>query len=142
MTVSKGDRVKVHYEGSMENGEIFDKSEEDKPLEFVVGSGQIIPGFDKAVTGMKEGEEKEVTISPEDAYGERSEDLFIDVPRSKLPEGVDPEVGMHLQTQDPGTGKAQIVRVAELGEETIKIDANHPLAGKNIKFKIQVVGIN
>jgi len=142
MVVSKGDSVKVQYEGRLESGEVFDKSSEDRPLEFIVGGGQIIPGFDKAVLGMENGEEKEVKIAPEEAYGEKKEELVIDVPKERLPENIEPAVGMVLQTQDTNTGRSQMVTITEIDEDNVKIDFNHPLAGKTLTFKIEVVEIN
>ncbi len=141
MAVSNGDRVKVHYEGRVEDGEVFDKSEE-KPLEFTVGSGEIIPGFENAVLGMEEGQDKEVKIESQDAYGEKREDLVFEVSKEKLPDNIEPKVGMSLQTKDPNSGRAQIVRVAGVKDESIIIDANHPLAGHTLVFNIKLVGIN
>ena len=141
MTVAKGSSIKVQYEGRLETGDIFDKSKEDQPLEFTVGSGQIIPGFDRAVEGMKAGEDKEITIEPEDAYGPRNEEMVREVPRSNMPEGVDLKVGMVLSSQSP-TGQSMPVVVTEFDDETVKIDFNHPLAGKKLIFKITVVEIN
>ena len=140
MTVAKGSNIKVHYEGRLESGEIFDKSKEDCPLEFTVGSGQIIPGFDNAVVGMAVGEEKEVTIEPEDAYGARSEEMVIDVPRSNMPEGVDIGGGRIIRTKSPD---GQIIPgvVAAFDDETVKLDYNHPLAGQKLIFKITIVEI-
>lgn len=141
MAVSKGDSVKVTYEGRLKSGEVFDKTTEDKPLEFEVGSGRIITGFDSAVQGMEKGEEKEIEISPEQGYGARKENLLIDVPRSRFPENVDPKKGMALKTQDPNTGNTQVVTVADVAGDNIKVDFNHPLAGKTLIFNIEVVEI-
>ncbi|MFC2091853.1 peptidylprolyl isomerase [Elusimicrobiota bacterium] len=140
MVVTNGSTIKVHYEGQLENGEIFDKSSEEQPLQFVVGSGQIIPGFDNAVEGMQIGEKKEITIEPEDAYGVRSEQLVRDVPRTSLPEDIKLEVGMILKSQSP-TGQTIPVVVTGFNEEIVNIDFNHPLAGKKLLFKIEIVDI-
>ncbi|MFB0528137.1 MAG: peptidylprolyl isomerase [bacterium] len=138
--IKKGDRVKVQYTGTLKDGTIFDKSKEEKPLEFTVGSGQIIPGFDKAVEGMKLNEEKEVTLKPEDAYGKRDETAIREFPKSSLPENFKPEKGMVLRLQDQ-TGRAIPGTITDITENSITIDLNHPLAGKDLTFNIKVVGI-
>ncbi len=141
MVVEKGKKVKIRYEGKLESGQVFDKSQEDKPLEFTAGTGQVIPGFDHAVLGMEVGEEKEFTIDSDNAYGSRNEELVKSVSRSQLPEGLEPEEGMMLQTQNP-SGQVMPVKVVGVEEEDIKIDFNHPLAGQNLFFNVKVIEIN
>ncbi|HKJ16322.1 MAG TPA: peptidylprolyl isomerase [Xanthomonadales bacterium] len=135
-----GDTVKIHYTGTLDDGTQFDSSKDRDPLEFEVGSGQVIPGFDKAVEGMAVGEEKTVNIEPGDAYGQRHDQMIQEVPKSALPEGMEPEVGMGLQAQSQD-GQPVNLLVTEIGEETITVDGNHPLAGKNLNFDIQLVSI-
>jgi FKBP-type peptidyl-prolyl cis-trans isomerase SlpA len=138
--VKENDKVKVHYTGKLANGQIFDSSLEREPLEFEVGKGQMIPGFENAVLGMEEGEKKEVTLKPEEAYGERNEQLTQEVPNSQLPEGLEPKTGMQLQSKTPD-GREFKVFVSEVKENSIIIDANHPLAGHDLMFEIELVDI-
>ncbi len=138
--VSAGDTVKVHYTGKLEDGTVFDSSREREPLEFTIGEGQIIPGFEDAVTGMEEGEEKTVDISPDQAYGPRHDDAVVEMDRSQLPEEVDPEIGMQLQLQGQD-GRAFPARITEIGDEILTLDANHPLAGETLTFDIEVVEV-
>ena len=136
----EGDTVKVHYTGKLEDGTVFDFSMDRDPLEFTIGSGQIIPGFERAVVGMEPGEKKTATIQPEDAYGPRREDMTLTVDRSEFPEEIQPERGQQLQIQQPD-GRAAIVTISEVSESTVTLDANHPLAGKPLTFDIQLVDI-
>lgn len=138
--VKKGDRIKVQYTGTLQDGTMFDKSKEGGPLEFTVGSGQIIPGFDKAVEGMKLNEEKKVTLKPEDAYGKRDETAIREFPKNSLPENFKPEKGMMIKLQDQ-TGRAIPGTVTDITENSITVDLNHPLAGKDLTFDIKVIGI-
>jgi len=140
MIVKKGDRVKVEYVGRLKDGTIFDKSKAGEPLEFTAGSGQIIPGFDKAVEGMRLNEEKKVTIKAEDAYGKREESLVREFPRSSLPKNFKPEKGMVLRLRDQ-SGRTIPGTIVDMTEGTITIDLNHPLAGKDLIFDIKVVDI-
>jgi len=144
MKVKKGDKVKVEYEGKLESGEVFDSSnhgEHSHPLEFEVGAGKVIKGFDEAVEGMEKGEEKEVTIEPENAYGEPNPQLTQKVPRDKLPKEPEPKSGMMLvlATAD---GRQAPARITKVNKNEVTIDLNHPLAGKKLIFKIKVVEIN
>lgn len=139
--VKDGDTVKVHYTGSLKDGSVFDSSENNEPLEFTLGSGQLIPGFEKAVQELDEGDSTKVTIPVDEAYGKPREDLIISVPKTNLPEDVAPEIGMQLQVNQPD-GQAIPVRVTDIGEEEITLDANHPLAGKDLVFEIELVEIN
>lgn len=136
-----GDTVKIHYTGTLDDGTQFDSSKGRDPLEFEVGSGQVIPGFDKAVTGMTVGDEKSVNIDSADAYGPHHEQMVQEVPKSALPEGMEPEVGMGLQAQSPD-GQPINLMVTEVAEEAITVDANHPLAGKDLNFEIELVDIS
>lgn len=135
-----GDKVQIHYTGKLDDGTTFDTSSGRDPLEFEVGSGQVISGFDKAVEGMSEGENKSVTIDPSDAYGERHEQLVQEVPKSALPDDIDPEVGMALQSRSPD-GQVTQLTVTEVSDESITVDANHPLAGQALNFDIELVKI-
>jgi len=138
--VKSGDTVKVHYTGTLTDGTVFDSSESKEPLEFTLGSGQLIPGFEKAVDGLQAGESVEVTIPSDEAYGEPREDLIITVPKSDLPEDIQPQVGMQLQVNQP-EGQPVPVRITSVEDESIQLDANHPLAGEDLTFKIDVVEI-
>jgi len=138
MTVKKGDKIKVEYTGSLEDGTVFDTSEGKEPLEFEVGSGQIIKGFDEAVIGMKKGEEKTINIKPEDAYGPQNAQLTKKIPKSQLPQDQEPKPGMVLGIQTPD-GQQIPARIVEVSKEDITIDLNHPLAGKTLTFKIKIV---
>jgi len=133
-----GDTVKVHYTGTLEDGEVFDTSREREPLEFKLGEGQLIPGFEKAVKGMSEGDSAQVDIPSNEAYGEAREDLVIKVPKDQLPNDVEPQVGMQLQVNQPN-GQPIPVRITEVGENDLTLDANHPLAGKDLTFDIELV---
>ena len=136
-----GDTVKIHYTGTLDDGSQFDSSAGRDPLEFTLGSGQVIPGFDNAVDGMSVGDKKSVNIPPADAYGERHDQLVQEVPHSALPEDLTPEVGMGLQAQGPD-GQVMNLTVTEVGEESITVDGNHPLAGKALNFDIELVSID
>ncbi len=138
--VKEGDTVKVHYTGTLTDGTVFDTSEEREPLEFTLGQGQLIPGFEKAVVGMNVGDSTEVEISSDDAYGESREDLVISVPKDQLPDDVEPQVGMQLQVNQQD-GQPIPVRITDVGEENLTLDANHPLAGQDLKFEIELVEI-
>ena len=135
-----GDTVKIHYTGTLKDGSQFDSSAGRDPLEFVLGSGQVIPGFDNAVEGMTVGDSKNVQIAPDDAYGPRHEQLIQEVPKTALPEDMKPEVGMGLQSQTPD-GQVMQLTVTEVGDATITVDANHPLAGETLNFDIELVAI-
>src|SRR5210317_903244 len=141
MTQAKsGDTVRIHYTGTLEDGTQFDSSDGRDPPEFELGGGQVIPGFDSAVDGMAVGENKSVTIQPEQAYGERHEQLVQEVPKSALPEDMEPAVGMQLQSQSPD-GQVMNLVITDVADETITVDANHPLAGQPLTFAIELVEI-
>ena len=135
-----GDKVQVHYTGMLEDGSVFDSSDGRDPLEFTIGSGQVIPGFDRAVSGMSPGQERSVRIPASDAYGDRKDDLVIVVEREQLPPDMDPAVGQQLQLKQDGRGF--VVTVKDVGPESITLDANHPLAGEDLEFKVHLVSID
>ena len=135
MPASSGDTVRVHYTGTLSDGTVFDSSEGREPLEFTLGAGQVVPGFDKAVDGMEVGQTHTVTIPAKEAYGEPDPGQVVEANRSQLPPGAEVEVGDQLQI-GTASGGAMIVRVAEVNEETILLDANHPLAGEDLTFEI------
>ncbi|MFB1022714.1 MAG: peptidylprolyl isomerase [Vicingaceae bacterium] len=136
----KGNTVKVHYTGTLSDETIFDSSREREPIEFTVGEGQMIAGFDAAVQGMKVGEAKKVTIPSAEAYGPKSEEAMVKVPKEQLPEGMKPEIGMQLEATGED-GKSQVLVVAEVMESEVILDANHPLAGKDLVFDIEMMEI-
>jgi FKBP-type peptidyl-prolyl cis-trans isomerase 2 len=136
----KGDKVAVHYTGTLSDGTQFDSSEGRAPLEFTVGAGQMIAGFDKAVDGMKVGETKTVTIPAAEAYGTVRPELVMEFPKSSLPQGMNPKVGEQLQMRNSSGGTA-IVTVTRVTDSSITVDANHELAGKDLTFKIRLVEI-
>ena len=138
--VKNNDTVAVHYTGKLSNGQIFDSSVDKEPLEFQMGQGQIIPGFEKGLMNMSISEKKSVTIPEAEAYGEVREDLFQEVPKADLPPEIDPQVGMGLVAKNPDGSERQL-RVAEVRNESILIDANHPLAGQDLTFDLEVVAI-
>jgi peptidylprolyl isomerase len=139
--IQDGDYVSVHYTGKLPGGEVFDSSHGKKPLEIQVGAGAVIPGFDNALRGMGENESKKFTLDPEEAYGQRDENMERSFLRTDLPEGMDPKVGDTLALKTP-SGEQVPVWVSESGENEIKIDMNHPLAGKTLTFEIQVMTIS
>lgn len=138
--VESGDKVKVHYEGKLEDGSTFDSSAGRDPLEFTVGSQQVIPGFDNGVVGMEEGAKKKIEIAPDQAYGEHREDLVVDVDKSSFPEDQQPTVGASFQAQSPD-GRVTPVKVIAVEGDKVTLDANHPLAGKTLVFEVEMVEI-
>lgn len=140
MTAKKGDTVKVHYTGKLTSGDQFDSSEGRNPLEFKVGAGQMIPGFDQAIPGMNVGEKKTITISPADAYGEKNKEAIIEFPKTNIPADMKLEPGMKLQLRNEAGHPIPVV-VTEVKEETVILDANHELAGKELVFDIELVEI-
>lgn len=138
--VKQNDTVKVHYTGKLADGQVFDSSLEREPLEFTLGEGQLIPGFENGVLHMKVNEKKTVTIPFAEAYGEVNEELFHEVKKEQLPPEVKPEVGMGLVSKNPDGSEHQL-RVAEVKEDSIVVDANHPLAGKDLTFELELVEI-
>jgi FKBP-type peptidyl-prolyl cis-trans isomerase 2 len=135
-----GDTVKVHYTGRLDDGTVFDSSEKREPIEFTIGEGKIIAGFEESVVGMTSGESKKTTIPPEKAYGPRDPELIGTVPLQELPETIEPRVGQELAGKSPD-GQRVVVTVTAVSEADITIDANHPLAGKDLTFEIHVVEV-
>ena len=138
--VKTGDKVKVHYHGRLVNGETFDSSEGRQPLEFEVGSGMVIKGFDDGVTGMKVGEKKTINIPAENAYGEKNADMIIDYPKAQFPEHIELEVGTPL-VMSSASGQEFQVKIAEVKDDIVILDANHPLAGEDLIFDLELVEI-
>ncbi len=135
-----GDRVKVHFEGYLEDGTMFGSTMDDEPFEFTIGEKNMLPGFENAVIGMQEGESKTITLTPEEAYGLHKKELVTVMERSGFPEGIDLEVGKRLRvrTQD---GNYTVVTIKDFTEDRIVLDENDPLAGKTLSFKIELVEI-
>jgi FKBP-type peptidyl-prolyl cis-trans isomerase 2 len=138
--VKSGDKVKVHYHGRLISGDTFDSSEGREPLEFEVGGGMVIKGFDDGVTGMAVGEKKTVNIAAEEAYGVKNEEMVIEFPKTNFPPDMQLEVGLPLMMSN-GQGQNFQVVVIEIKEETVILDANHPLAGKELIFDLELVEI-
>lgn len=136
-----GSTVKVHYTGKLIDGTIFDTSQNVEPVQFVVGSGEIIPGFEQAVIGMQAGDNKTVTIPCNEAYGPKRDDLVADVERKDLPDDIKIEVGQKLQVGDNQAGTI-IASVVDMDDEKVKLDANHPLAGEDLVFDIEVLEVD
>ena len=138
--VKKNDKVKVQYVGTLANGSIFDKSTENEPLEFVVGSGQLIPGFEQAVLGMTLNEEKKILIKAEDAYGQKDDRLIKAFPLSSLPQDFKPQQGMVISLSDDA-GRSIPATITDITPAAVTIDLNHPLVGEDLNFQIRIVGI-
>lgn len=138
--VKSGDKIKVHYHGRLTNGETFDKSEGRDPLEFEVGSGMVIKGFDEGVTGMAVGDKKTINIPFNEAYGPKNPDMVIDMPKDRFPKDMELEVGMPLAMSDD-QGQQFQVAIAQIKEDSVVLDANHPLAGEDLIFDLELVEI-
>ena len=138
--VKKGDTVKVHYHGKLTTGETFDTSDGKEPLEFKVGDGDVIKGFEEGVMGMKIGDRKTIQIPAEDAYGDKNEEMMIEFPKDRFPSEMNPEVGMPL-TMSNGAGENFRVTITEIKDDSVILDANHPLAGEELIFDIELVEI-
>ena len=138
---TKGNTVKVHYTGKLEDGTVFDSSENREPIEFTLGDGNMIKGFDAAVHGMAVGDDKSVTIPSEEAYGDKKDEMMVDIPRTQVPADIKPEVGMDLSIQNQ-QGQPMPVKVVHVDDEKITLDANHPLAGQDLIFDIRLVEVN
>ena len=137
-----GDTVRVHYEGQLSDGTIFDSSLEREPIEFILGQDTVIPGFEQAVIGMEVGESKDVSIPPEDGFGEYSEDLVVNIEKSILPPDINPELGMQLEVSaEEEEETPRVFAIADIAEDSVTLDGNHPLAGKEIAFKIELLEI-
>jgi peptidylprolyl isomerase len=135
-----GSRVRVHYTGQLADGEVFDSSHGNEPLEFEVGAGEVIRGFDDAVTGMAPGENRRVTIPAQDAYGQRREELVVTVPRERFPEDFEPEPGINLALEQDG--HQVVLRILSVTETEVVLDGNHPLAGEDLTFDVELLDID
>ena len=135
-----GDTVRVHYTGKLDDGTVFDSSAGSDPIEFVIGDHQVIPGFEDGVTGMAIGETKTITIPFDQAYGAYDDELVLDVPRDQFPDHITPEVGEALQLQQPD-GNVITVIISEVSDESVTLDANHPLAGEDLTFDLELAEI-
>ncbi len=136
----KGDKVQVHYKGTLADGTVFDSSEGKPPLDVTLGSGMVIPGFDEALTGMAVGEKKTVNIPMEKAYGPHNAEMVMQMPASQIPPDLNPEIGQKLQVGGTG-GELMMVEVVDLNDDFIVLDANPPLAGKDLIFELELVAI-
>jgi peptidylprolyl isomerase len=135
----EGDTVRVHYTGTLANGSVFDSSRGREPLEFTLGEGRVIAGFDEAVTGMTPGEERQVTIPADEAYGSHREELVITISRDQFPEGMEPAVGLQLQLGQGG--QRLVARITSVAADAVTLDANHPLAGEDLTFDLELIEI-
>ena len=135
-----GDKVKVHYHGKLRSGETFDSSQGRDPLEFELGSGQVIKGFDDGIKGMQVGDKKTIEIAVVDAYGEKQQEMIIEFPKDQFPPDMNPEAGMQLMMSN-GSGQQFPVTIVEVKEESVVLDANHPLAGQELIFDLELVEI-
>ena len=143
MAIQKGNKVKLDYEGKLEDGTVFDSSkrqDQHTPLEFTIGEQMVIPGFENAIIGMEKDQEKKITLEPKDAYGERNEMMVQKIPKDKLPEEIKPEKGMVLALKAPD-GKQVPVPIVDVSETEVTLDMNHPLAGKKLVFNIKILDI-
>ena len=134
----KGDKVKVHYTGKLEDGTVFSSSPQEEPLQFTIGENQILPGFEEAVIGMNPGESRTVQIAPENGYGPRLEELVVVIDRERLPNQMDPALGERLQIRQTD-GRTIAVTVTDVSPSTVTLDANHPLAGRDLTFDISLL---
>jgi peptidylprolyl isomerase len=138
-SAKSGDLVRVHYTGQLADGEVFDSSHGNEPLEFQVGAGQVIKGFDDAVTGMTPGDSRRVTIPADEAYGQRREELVVTVPRGRFPPDFEPEQGMNLALEQDG--QQVMLTIMSVTEAEVVLDGNHPLAGQDLTFDVELVEI-
>lgn len=139
--VKEGDAVQVHYTGKLQDGTVFDSSREREPLTVKVGSGEVIPGFEKGIIGMAVGETKTLTLNPDEAYGQKRDDLVVEVDKNQFPEHITPKVGERLQVKQPD-GSLVNVQITDIEDSTVTLDANHPLAGESLVFEVELVGID
>ncbi len=139
-SAKEGNKVKVHFTGKTGDGNVFASSYGHDPLEFIIGEGQMLPGIEKAITGMRVGEQKIANLTPEEGYGPRHMDWIFEVERTEFPPHFTPETGMQLQVPQ-SDGMYMILTVLSVGEEMVKVDANHPLAGENLTFELELLEI-
>jgi FKBP-type peptidyl-prolyl cis-trans isomerase 2 len=135
-----GDTVKIHYTGKLEDGKVFDDSRERGSFEFIVGNGDVMPSIEKGVLGMETGDTKTIEIPPEEAFGERREKLVVEIAKSELPNHITPTMGQRLQMRQPDGDHTDLI-IIDVNEETITVDANHPLAGHTLFFDLELVEI-
>ena len=135
-----GDSVKVHYTGNTNAGEVFDSSVDRDPLQFTIGENQVIPGFEEATIGMEPGDSKKITITTDRAYGPHNPDMVVAIDRSRFPENLEPQVGQQMQMRQ-SEDQMIVVTVTSVSDSQVTLDANHPLAGKDLTFEIQLVEI-
>ena len=135
-----GDLVSVHYTGKLTNGEVFDSSKDRDPLEFTLGNKKLLGGFEEGVVGMKPGETKSVTLNPEQAFGDRREDLVLKFPKNEFPQHITPAVGLQLKLRNASGANLTVV-ITEVGEDSVTLDGNHPMAGQTIVFDIELIEI-
>lgn len=135
-----GDTVSVHYTGKLSDETVFDSSRDREPLSFEIGAGKVIPGFEKSVVGMEPGETKTITIESEKAYGPYREDQVVEIEKDRLPEDIEPVVGQQLQVQQ-ASGETSVVVIKDVSNGSVTLDANHPLAGKDLIFDIELVEV-
>lgn len=141
MAAKANDTVKVHYKGTLSDGQVFDTSEGRDPMEFTLGTGQVIPGFENGILGMDADQTKTIEIPAAEAYGDIKAELVQEVPRAQLPEEIKPEVGMQLMSQTPDGQQIPLI-ITAVTDDTITVDANHPLAGKDLTFEVTLVSVN
>ncbi len=139
MPIKDGDTVQVHYTGTLEDGTVFDSSKDREPLEFVLGKGTLIPGFEAAIVGREAGETVTANLEPVLAYGEPDDQLIFEVPREEVPDHITPEVGLSLELSNE-EGMMNVV-ITKVSDESIELDANHPLAGKILNFEIEILSV-
>ena len=135
-----GDLVSVHYTGKLKSGEIFDSSKDRDPLKFTLGNKEMLAGFEKGVVGMKPGESKSVTLEPENAFGDRREDLLLEYPKNEFPQDITPSVGLQLKLSNSSGANLTVV-ITAMGEDSVTLDGNHPLAGQTLVFDIELIEI-
>lgn len=140
MPAKKGDKVKVHFTGKTPEGNVFASSEGRDPLEFEIGGGALLPGVESAIEGMNAGDEKAVTLSPDESFGQRHDELIIMVERSQFPEDFEPKVDLEFEIPQPD-GSVAFFKILEVGEEKVKLDGNHPLAGQTLTFELKLLEI-
>lgn len=135
-----GDLVRVHYTGKLMSGEVFDSSKDRDPLEFTLGNQELLAGFEEGVVGLKPGESKSVTLEPEEAFGDRREDLVLEVAKNEFPQHINPSVGLQLRLTN-SSGDALTAVITEVGKESVTVDGNHPMAGQTVVFDIELLEI-
>jgi len=138
--VKNGNTVKIHFTGKLENGEVFDTSLAREPMEFQVGNGDVMPGLEEGIVGMAVGDTKTIEILPEQGFGDKLEDLVVEVMKGVLPESVTPEVGQQLQVSK-AEGEVIVVTIVDMSDDTVTLDANHPLSGHTLFFDVELVEI-